>query len=194
MNCALSHYSAVLDTIELVDLEIEKHLSAAAIVDLKRRRNTLVPISRLPPEVLGGVLLLVAADSPLGVCHNWARRLTPLLAVCKHWQQVAIAYPKLWSQWDQMETRWLPIFAFRSQKSLIKIELDDIRDPSFLTSWATLFENPELRARVNEMHIDAGSQCIQALLEPFRVPEADDPPYSIHSLDISNSNFGGPVA
>ena len=70
------------------------------IVDLKRTRNSLSNISKLPPEVLGNIFCRNVCfndefDGLEDGSHNF-------LFVCHHWYEVALGTPELWSFWGNV--------------------------------------------------------------------------------------------
>ena len=59
---------------------------------LKSRRNTLAPISCLPPETLATIFSFLSPDE--GDFHlDWIC----FSRVCRHWRETALNYPRLWS-------------------------------------------------------------------------------------------------
>jgi hypothetical protein len=88
--------SARSDILEAIDNEIKS--LEVTIQALKCRRNILVPISRLPPEILAAIFSFLshsAWDLPfgrmewIGVAH-----------VCHQWREIAFNYPHFWSHID----------------------------------------------------------------------------------------------
>jgi hypothetical protein len=83
-----------------IDVEIKS--LEESIRALKFRRNTLSPISSLPPEVFATIffILCLPGTPPLGVKpdHHLAR-LT-VSHVCHRWREIALNQPLLWSHVD----------------------------------------------------------------------------------------------
>jgi len=77
------------------------------IIKLKRDRNSLLNIStRVPPEILGYIFVLVLVrENPWNFgrlqkgCYNF-------LLVCHHWFKVASRTPELWSFWGNTLQDW----------------------------------------------------------------------------------------
>ncbi|KAJ3532459.1 hypothetical protein NMY22_g7736 [Coprinellus aureogranulatus] len=70
------------------------------IVELKRSRNDLSPISRVPAEILCEILL--AATGPL-ITERELRTdgyMKTLCFVCHTWRKIALACPQLWAEID----------------------------------------------------------------------------------------------
>ena len=91
--------------LQAIDAEIK--LLEESIRALRRRRNTLAPISSLPTEVITAIFSAVrvpVAPSPLipftlyGKSDNlpWIR----LAHVCQHWREIAFNQPLFWSRLD----------------------------------------------------------------------------------------------
>ena len=85
-----------------MDEQIRQH--ERAIINLKRTRNSLLNISKLPPEVLGNIFRWNVSfkddfDGFEEESHNF-------LLVCHHWHEVALGTPELWSFWGNTLTDW----------------------------------------------------------------------------------------
>ncbi|KAG8930289.1 hypothetical protein FRC02_004390 [Tulasnella sp. 418] len=99
-------------------------LVQCAITNARRRRNALAPIHRLPAELLQGIFQICASTaheselSPSNIHKDymmlyptWGRWRHPngpnsvystmkMVAVCSHWQQLALSTPRLWCYLD----------------------------------------------------------------------------------------------
>ncbi|KAJ8490025.1 hypothetical protein ONZ45_g13357 [Pleurotus djamor] len=80
-----------------IDEQIQEH--EAIIRSLKSERNTHSDISQLPDEILA-LILIARRDgdvlSPRPSCLDWLSTT----AVCRHWRQVSLDTPSLWSYVD----------------------------------------------------------------------------------------------
>ena len=90
---------------------------------LLTRRNTLVPISLLPPEILARVFhFLVLKETPFsgGRKLGWIR----VTHVCWHWRQVAFDDSSLWSRilGIQANTKWISEMLARAKNAPLDIE------------------------------------------------------------------------
>ena len=87
-------YETNIDSIRVLEEQIKGH--ERAIIKLKRTRNSLLNVSKLPPEVLGNIFQRnVTLDGSFKLeegSHN-------SLLVCHHWFEVASRTPELWSFW-----------------------------------------------------------------------------------------------
>jgi hypothetical protein len=81
----LSSSTSLQDTIESIDEQIKHHI--AELVFLRRRRNSLMPVSRLPPEIIAEILLINVLDD---FYEQWgpsySHILTDVMAVCSQWK------------------------------------------------------------------------------------------------------------
>jgi len=74
------------------------------VIKLKRTRNSLLNISKLPPEVLGNVFRWNVTRK--GDFGGLDKRSHNFLAVCHHWSEVALRTPELWGFWGNTTKDW----------------------------------------------------------------------------------------
>ncbi|KAJ3532575.1 hypothetical protein NMY22_g7688 [Coprinellus aureogranulatus] len=80
--------------------------SEEEIVELKRERNELSPVSRIPAEILCEILLLATIRTSTGLYpddpsrHREERCMEVLCNVCHSWRTAALACPQLWVDID----------------------------------------------------------------------------------------------
>ncbi|KAK0238938.1 hypothetical protein EDD85DRAFT_1002232 [Armillaria nabsnona] len=102
-----------------IDAEILQH--EEAVRQLKSRRNTLAPISQLPPEMLSRIFLFVSCPREssyksllwINVSH-----------VSQHWRDVALGFPALWSSPPFMNPTWAHEMLKRSKMAPLTIVAD----------------------------------------------------------------------
>ena len=74
------------------------------IIELKRARNSLLNVSKLPPEVLGNIFLWnVSFKNTFDGLEDGSRNF---LFVCHHWFGVALHTPEVWSFWGNNPADW----------------------------------------------------------------------------------------
>lgn len=93
---------ANIDSIRALEDQIREH--EMAIIKLKRARNSLLNVSRLPPEILGDVFRRnVTIEGDFGKLEEGSYNF---LFVCHHWFEVASCTPELWSSWGGSLQDW----------------------------------------------------------------------------------------
>ena len=76
-----------------------------AIIRLKRARNSLLNVSKLPSEILGEIFCQnVALEGPFGPLE---KRSHNFLFVCHHWFGVASDTPGIWAFWGNHLEDWM---------------------------------------------------------------------------------------
>jgi len=89
-------------SIRALENEIEEHERTTA--KLKRARNSLLNVSKLPPEVLGNIFRWnVSLKGDFGGLDKGSHNF---LLVCHHWSEVASRTPELWSFWGNAPEDW----------------------------------------------------------------------------------------
>ncbi|RDB16483.1 hypothetical protein Hypma_002871 [Hypsizygus marmoreus] len=99
----------------------EIEASEAVIREWKGHHNRLSLISRLPPEILSIVFKCVAEafeTAEESENHRWVG----VSHVCKHWRQVALQCPSLWSTIFSWHPRWTKEVLARSQMSPLTVK------------------------------------------------------------------------
>ena len=80
------------------DLLAEMDDHNTAIIKIKTRLNTLVPISTLPSELLADIFqIVVQANRDALVSTSPPYAWVAVTHVCTHWRAVALGTPTLWS-------------------------------------------------------------------------------------------------
>ncbi|KAK0217879.1 hypothetical protein IW262DRAFT_1463198 [Armillaria fumosa] len=99
-----------------IDVEILQHEEAVRL--LKSRRNTLAPISQLPPEMLSRIFLFVSYPRERSLL--WIN----VSHVSRHWRAVALGFPALWSSPPFMTPTWAHEMLKRSKMAPLTIVAD----------------------------------------------------------------------
>ena len=98
-----------------------------AIIKLKRARNSLLNVSKFPPEILGEIFR-----------HNTALHATyfpsmkrpyNFLLVCHHWFEVASHTPELWGFWGRNPQDWIKRY-LQYPTAPLNLVLDDEQSDS----------------------------------------------------------------
>ncbi|KAI0047186.1 hypothetical protein FA95DRAFT_1470799, partial [Auriscalpium vulgare] len=95
----------------------------ATLRALREKRNTLIPICRLPPEVLALVFTYLtgfAWDSVNG--YPYHIRWIVVTHICRRWREVAIQHAGLWTNINlDIGSNWAATFASRARQVLLAI-------------------------------------------------------------------------
>jgi hypothetical protein len=95
-NCGISGTKWSVETdVDRLDAEIARRLEAM-IAPLRRRRNSLLPISRLPDELLLSIFMFCAhEEDEVQPRIKYPQSITPS-HVCHAWRQLALSSGRLW--------------------------------------------------------------------------------------------------
>ncbi|KAF8871581.1 hypothetical protein BD779DRAFT_457942 [Infundibulicybe gibba] len=103
----------------------EERAIESTIAAIHHHRNALIPISRLPPEILSRIFVFHAQIEP----WKWLEAALTSTRVCRRWRQIGLDCPGLWSRIDCRSAAWMAVMMERSRSvplSLVIIERDDI--------------------------------------------------------------------
>ncbi|KDQ61417.1 hypothetical protein JAAARDRAFT_171604, partial [Jaapia argillacea MUCL 33604] len=105
-----------------IDSDIATHLES--IRQLCTKRNSLVPISRLPSEVLANIFIQYAKKKEASLGYPLRRPKVWWIAityVCRHWREVAVATPSLWCSLPFHRPKWVPEMIIRSKMAPLEV-------------------------------------------------------------------------
>jgi F-box-like len=92
---------------------------------LKSRRNTLAPISRLPPETLTAIFSFLPPSAWVTKAGNLT--MICITHVCRQWRETALNYPHLWSDFNFTKLTQAAVMAeifARAQTMPLNLEAD----------------------------------------------------------------------
>ncbi|KAI0041168.1 hypothetical protein FA95DRAFT_1477476, partial [Auriscalpium vulgare] len=105
------------------DLAIQRALHV-----MRSRRNTLIPIHRLPPEILTRIFMLCAEHSrdvwqkTIGIQRTTIGWIA-ITYVCRRWRQLALGFAGLWTMVTfTLGERWAEEMLKRSQARPIVVK------------------------------------------------------------------------
>ncbi|KAF8874427.1 hypothetical protein BD779DRAFT_1566758 [Infundibulicybe gibba] len=104
------------DARRLIDQEIFALEDCAR--KLKTRRNLISPINQLPPETLSRIFAFCVTQS-----ITWVRSVTH---VCRHWRDIALDFPQLWSAITIERFRkapWTEVILRRSKMTQLSVTI-----------------------------------------------------------------------
>ena len=138
-----------------IDEEIDKHL--LSLSNLRAQKNAFLPICRLPPEILANIFTHGARDyhENNGLSGFRIPGWVNVSYVCRHWRNVALDCPTLWTYHFTASLRWTEELLVRSKQASLRIRIccDSLTPGSW---WSALLERllshaeriQELRLRV----------------------------------------------
>ena len=111
-----------------IDEEVAEYIQS--IRCLHTERNTLSPISRLPNETLASIFIHCARDyfdnhdgRPISTAPTWVH----VSYVCRHWRNVALGCPTLWTYLFIASPRWTDELLARSKQAPLKVHMKPYR-------------------------------------------------------------------
>ena len=93
-----------INTKSILDLDKQIMGQETSIIKPKRTRNSLLNVSRIPAEILGGIFLWNTVS--WGTFGALEKRSHNFLLVCHHWFEVASSTPELWGFWGNNLEDW----------------------------------------------------------------------------------------
>jgi len=144
---------------------------------LRSAQNSHVPISGLPSELLSEALLYIVESDLQEDSTCFLTGTFNFRQVCKHWNEVAISFPRLWVWWLPGAVKAWPLFKARSKDAPIYLTWRPALtrcSPSF----RDIFRDPALPARVCQLDFTGSSEELEYLLSAFD----SSPPSSVSSI------------
>ncbi|KAK7053563.1 F-box domain-containing protein [Favolaschia claudopus] len=151
---------------------------------LKAKRNAIVPIRRLPNELMTRIFTIFAvdSDSPLSEAL-FSLKWTKIMKVCQHWYSLALAAQHLWAfidlKWSSSNSRRLLAQLERSGAAPLTIKLN-LR--SYSNHYASYVVGHS--ARIRELEFAGEAKYIFAFIATL--PHSDFTSLSSLSLDASS--------
>ncbi|KAF8870319.1 hypothetical protein BD779DRAFT_1792120 [Infundibulicybe gibba] len=105
-------------------LQREERAIAQSITTIHRYRNPLIPVMRLPPEILSRIFVFHAQMG-----WGWLDAALTSTHVCKRWWEVGRVCPELWSYIKYEDCRsaaWMAQMIKRSGTVPLSLEFDDL--------------------------------------------------------------------
>ncbi|KAF8880886.1 hypothetical protein BD779DRAFT_1675733 [Infundibulicybe gibba] len=147
-------------------LEYEEQAIARSITTIHRHRNLLVPVMRLPPEILSRIFVFHAQME-----SSWLNAALTSTRVCKPWRRIGRACPELWSHINFEDCRsamWMARMIRRSRAVPL----------SFAISYHASINTQKMTQVVNNMHrfnsldldIPRGEESNRDFFEAFSQP------------------------
>jgi hypothetical protein len=124
-----------------------------SIIELKRSQNSLLNISKLPPEILGHIFWQSA------VPDGFEKRCLNFLLVCHNWNEIASGTPELWSFWGHTLQDWTERH-LRYKETPLDLVLDEgkLEGETLNTSLQNALRDRASRDTIQLVHLRAGDR------------------------------------
>ncbi|KAE9397050.1 hypothetical protein BT96DRAFT_860443 [Gymnopus androsaceus JB14] len=138
-----------------------------AIRKLRSRRNSLVPISKLPAEILCAIFMFIPTHGPTPLRYRW--HWITITHISHLWRTISLNCPELWSTPDFTKPNLASEMIKRSKMAPLNIE---VTSNSWLTPWVlkTVGESLKQITRINEIHLLASRNNMDKLLSGINYP------------------------
>ena len=146
MDCEIN-----INSIRVLEERIKEH--ERSIIKLKRARNSLLNVSKLPPEVLGDIFRRnVVVEEDFGGLEEGSYSF---LLVCHHWFEVASCTPELWSFWGNNLGDWEKRYLHSSTGTPLDLVLDELIHMfgSVSESQCTVIKDHAARDTIRRVHL-----------------------------------------
>ena len=136
------------------------------MIELKRARNALLNVSKLPPEVLGNIFRWNATLK--GNFGGLEKGSHNFLFVCHHWFMVASYTPELWSFWGNTLEDWAR-WCRRSGPAPLDLVLDVDEDDDFIDGpLSDVLRDRATRDTIRRIHLSAqDSELLNDIISPL---------------------------
>ena len=160
--------------------QIKGHLQP--IIERKRSQNSLLNISRLPPEILGYIFWLTSVPG------EFQRGCLNFLFVCHHWYEVALRTPELWNYWGSTLQDWTRCHLRYPEIPLdLVLDADSPRGTPLCTSVQNTLRDRAARYAIRLVHLrseDVG--LLDAILRTITVDQEVVRCSRVESLILQN--------
>ena len=173
------------DSICALEEQIREHGRTA--IRFKRARNSLLNISKLPPEVLGNIFHCNTAlkDDDFGGLDEGSHNF---LLVCHHWFEVALRTPGIWSFWGNTPKDWARWYR-RSETAPLDLVLGygDYEAEDFDTNLRSALQGRATRDTIRRIHLFNDDPGLLSSIIASLTPNSEEVrPNSIESFILQN--------
>jgi hypothetical protein len=161
----------------------------AEIIRLKRTRNSLLNVTRIPPEIIGHIFcfsIMKVGDPDFARIKKGSYNF---LLVCRHWFQVALHTPELWSSWGNNLEDWKRWY-LRSGTSALDLTLDEWNyrgHGSLDEAIRDAIRDRAVRNVIRKVHLRSRDTELLTAIISSLIPEGEDVrPSSIESIVLND--------
>ena len=178
-----------LQSIQALEEQINEH--EMAIVKLKRGRNSLLNVSRLPPEVLGDIFRRNVALE--GTLRGFEAGSHNFLLVCHYWSEVALGTPQLWGFWGECLRDWKK-WHLRYPTVPLDLMLDGGWHQTLNYSLRKSLQDRAAQDKIQRIHlISQDSDLLDSIISPMAADCEGVRPSSVESIFVWNDSEGTSV-
>jgi hypothetical protein len=147
--------------IESLQKQIDFHVAEAN--RLRYAQNSHTIISRLPAELLAETFLCVVGTGLKDGNSCFATGTFGFLRVCRHWNDVAVGFPRLWGWWVAGAVKAWPLFNSRSKGTPLCL----VWRPRIHASARNMLIDPAIPERIRQLDFSGNSEQLEHLLGTF---------------------------
>ena len=147
----------------------------AQTIRLKRTRNSLLNIARIPPEILGRIFRFNVAEVGNPHFAEIPKGSYNFLLVCHHWFQVALHTPELWTSWGNNLKDWKRWY-LRSGIFALDLILDgcDCGNDDFDEALRDALRDRATRDVIRKVHLTSNQRGFLTPIVSSLIPEGED--------------------
>ena len=165
---------------------------AEALIKLKRTRNSLLNVNRLPPEVLGGIFQWnVMFEGGFG---GLEKRSHNFMLVCHYWSGVALRTQGIWSFWGNTTNDWARFYCRSATAPLDLVLNSNLRDEYFDETLTDVLQDRASRDTIRHVHLKSSNiVLLNSVLSPLTHNGVGIRSNRMESFILSNWDLDSPV-
>ncbi|KAJ7043738.1 hypothetical protein C8F04DRAFT_728547 [Mycena alexandri] len=173
---------------DMFNIEDDKFLFESAeereAREIRLQKNELVPIARLPPEILADIFVRCVPTSVNELQNNFS--WLNVTRVSTRWRNVALSCPEFWSTLIFSRPKWTPVMLERSKKASLAVRVDLGNDPANSPE-PVLLENA---SRLGILDIRSSQQLLTTFMANVEYLDAAPRLQCITVVNTDTTNLG----